>query len=130
MIDIADETYVRVMPGVLGPVVADPLSWRQWWPDLQPVVTKDRGAKGQQWEVTGALRGTMEVWLEAVGGGTVVHWYLRADPASPGARTSAGRLRRDRERRVLAWKANMFDLKDRVEAAAGLKDLARPAESI
>jgi len=127
LIDIADETYVRVEPGVLAPLVADPRSWRLWWPDLKPVVTRDRGDKGQQWMVSGALRGTMEVWLEAAGGGTVVHWYLRAD--SP-AGTSAGRLRRDRERRVLAWKAHMFSLKDRVEASADLKDRAEPAESI
>ena len=69
----------------------------------------------------------MEVWLEALGGGTVVHWYLRAVPR---AATSARRLRRDRERRVVAWKAHMFELKDQVEAGAGLKDPALPAESI
>lgn len=124
--DIADESYVRVIPGVLAPVVADPRSWRLWWPDLQPVVTRDRGEKGQQWVVTGALRGSMEVWLEAVGGGTVVHWYLRADPPSP---LAPRRLRRARERRVLAWKAHMFSLKDRDEAAADVKDGSGPAES-
>lgn len=127
VLDVADDTYIRVVPVVLAPVVADPRSWRQWWPDLLPVVTKDRGVLGQQWTVTGALRGSMEVWLEAVGEGTVVHWYLRADPP---AGTSPARVRRDRERRVLAWKAHLFDLKDRVEADAGLKPLPRPAESI
>jgi len=125
--DIADETYIRAVPAFLAPVVADPRSWRRWWPDLQPVVTRDRGAKGQQWEVTGALRGTMEVWLEAVGEGTVVHWFLRADPPEE---LRAGRLWRDRERRVLGWKAHMFGLKDRVEARADLKDRSGPAESI
>ena len=127
VVDIADETYMRVPPGALAAVVADPRSWRRWWPDLQPVVAKDRGPKGQQWKVTGSLQGTMEVWLEALGRGTVVHWYLRADPR---AATSARALRRDRERRVVDWKAHMFELKDRVEAGAGLKDPARPAESI
>ena len=129
-VDIADESYVRVIPGVLAPVVADPRSWRLWWPDLQLVVTRDRGEKGQQWAVAGALRGSMEVWLEAVGGGTVVHWYLRADPPSPLSGTRAGRLRRVRERRVLGWKAHMFGLKDRLETRADLKDPSGPAESI
>ena len=126
-IDIADETYLRVRPGVLAPVIADPGSWRRWWPDLTPAVTKDRGVKGQQWGVTGAVRGTMEVWLEAVGDGTVVHWYLRADPP---AQFAPWRVRRERVRRVMAWKNHMFALKDRVEATAGLKDLARSAESL
>ena len=128
--DIADETYIRVAPHVLAPVVADPRSWRLWWPDLQLVVTRDRRAKGQQWAVTGALRGSMEVWLEAVGGGTVVHWYLREDPPSPHGGTSAGRLRRSRERRVLGWKTHMFGLKDRLETHADLKDPSEFAESI
>lgn len=122
-VDVADETYVRVPPEVLAPVVADPGSWRLWWPDLVPTVTRDRGPKGQQWAVAGALRGSMEVWLEGVGQGTVVHWYLRADPPSP---LPSRRLRRVRERRVLAWKADMFALKDRLEA---FKDEAGTAES-
>lgn len=130
LVDIADETYVGVVPGVLASIVADPRSWRLWWPDLQLVVTRDRGEKGQQWAVTGALRGSMEVWLEAVGGGTVVHWYLRGDPSSSAAIKRAGRLRRDRERRVRSWKAQMFRLKDRLEAGPDLKDPSRPAESI
>lgn len=129
LVDIADETYVRVEPGVLAPLVADPRSWRRWWPDLQVVVSRDRGVRGQQWDVSGALRGTMEVWLEAVAGGTVVHWYLRADPPAGVARTRPGRLRRDRDRRVRRWKADMFGLKDRLEAGADLKDLSLPAES-
>jgi hypothetical protein len=122
-VDVADETYVGVPPEVLGPVVADSASWIGWWPDLVPRVTRDRGVKGQQWAVTGALRGSMEVWLEPAGHGTVVHWYLRAEPSR---RRSPRRLRRLRERRVLAWKAHMFALKDRLER---VKDRPGPAES-
>lgn len=129
-VDIADESYVRVIPGVLAPVVADPRSWGRWWPDLQLVVTRDRGELGQQWAVTGALRGSMEVWLEAVGGGTVVHWYLREDPPLPHAGIGARHLRRSREGRVLGWKAHMFGLKDRLEMQVDLKDPSEPAESI
>lgn len=110
--DIADETFVRAAPDVVAPHVADTASWIRWWPDLVPHVTRDRGVKGQQWAVTGALRGSMEVWLEPVAGGTVVHWYLRADPRDA---VSARRARRTRERRVRAWKQHMFELKDRLE---------------
>lgn len=115
-IDVADEMYVRVAPSVLAPLVADPASWIRWWPDLVPRGTRDRGVKGQQWAVTGALRGSMEVWLEPVAEGTVVHWYLRADPARS---LSPRRVRQVRERRVRRWKADMFALKDRLERADG-----------
>lgn len=111
-LDVADETYVAVPPTALAPVVADPTSWTRWWPDLEVTVTRDRGVKGQQWAVGGPVTGSMEVWLEPVGEGTVVHWFLRADPVVP---RHLRRLRADRERRVLAWKSVMFDLKDRLE---------------
>ena len=122
VLDIADETFLRVPPAVLAPVVADTASWITWWPDLVPHVTRDRGVKGHQWSVTGALVGSMEVWLEPVGEGTVVHWYLRADPSSP---LSARRVRRLRKRRVLTWKQHMFELKDRLES---FKDRGGPAD--
>jgi len=56
----------------------------------------------------------MEIWLEPVGPGTVVHWFLRADPpaAKPGRRGL-----REREQRVRRWKTHRFALKDRVEGA-------------
>ena len=117
LIDVADDTYLRVPPAVLAPLVADSAWWIRWWPDLVPHVTRDRGVKGQQWTVTGALRGSMEVWLEPVAAGTVVHWYLRADPARPRVARSPRRVRRERERRVRAWKSDMYALKDRLERA-------------
>lgn len=125
--DIADDTYVRVPPDRVAPLVADLDSWRLWWPDLVPTVTRDRGLAGHRWTVAGALRGSMEVWLEPLGGGTVVHWFLRADPSPP---LSPRLLRRDRERRVLAWKAHMFALKDRLEAPGDVKDPTVAAESL
>ena len=80
-------------------------------------MTRDRGIKGQQWAVRGALTGSMEIWLEPVGPGTVVHWFLRADPLE-GARAGSSRgLDKERQRRVKAWKAHAFALKDRLEGA-------------
>lgn len=128
--DIADDTYVRVPPDRVAPVVADPASWRLWWPDLVPTVSADRGLAGHRWTVSGALRGSMEVWLEPLGGGTVVHWFLRADPAPPRSASSPRLLRRARERRVLAWKAHMFALKDRLETSGDVKDPTVAAESL
>jgi hypothetical protein len=116
-IDIADETYVGCAPAVLAPAVGDPAIWAQWWPDLRLSVTRDRGVKGQQWAVRGALTGSMEIWLEPVGPGTVVHWFLRADPPE-GARPGRSRtLDKERQRRVKAWKVHAFALKDRLEWA-------------
>jgi hypothetical protein len=113
-VDIADETYVGCPPARLAPVVADPASWALWWPDLRLSVTRDRGPKGQQWTVRGALTGSMEIWLEPVGPGTVVHWFLRAEPDPP---LRPRRADRERQRRVKAWKVHAFALKDRLEGA-------------
>jgi hypothetical protein len=113
-VDIADDTYVARPPAEVAALVAQPGSWAAWWPDLRLTVTRDRGDKGVQWAVRGALAGSMELWLEPVGRGTVVHWYLRADPETP---TVSRRQARDRERRVRAWKQAAFDLKDRLEGA-------------
>ena len=117
LVDVADDTFLRVPPPVVAKLVADSGWWIRWWPDLVPHTTRDRGVKGQQWTITGALRGSMEVWLEPVGEGTVVHWYLRADPARPRVARSPRRCRRERERRVRAWKVSMYALKDRLERA-------------
>ena len=116
-IDIADETYVGCPPALLAPAVADPASWARWWPDLRLSVTRNRGVKGQQWAVRGALTGSMEIWLEPVGPGTVVHWFLRADPPEGARRGRSRWLDKERPRRVKAWKAHAFALKDRLEGA-------------
>jgi hypothetical protein len=135
-LDIADDTFIVADPAVVAAVVADPAEWAAWWPDLQPTVTRDRGPKGQQWAVTGALRGSMEIWLEPWGDGVLVHWYLRAHPSNPRRRTTSERAARAR-----SWKHHVHALKDRLEAgrepgsprhvpaAAGVKDPVAPAES-
>jgi hypothetical protein len=101
---LADDTFVAAAPELLAPLVADPRQWVRWWPDLTMRVGLDRGLEGLRWEVSGALRGTAEIWLEAVGDGTVVHFYLRASMSQ-----------RARRRRTLAWKRDIHALKDAVE---------------
>ena len=82
-VDVVDETFVAVPPDVLAAEFATPARWRTLWPDLDLEVVTDRGAAGFRWTVTGALVGSMEVWLEPVLDGTVLHYFLRADPPGP-----------------------------------------------
>jgi len=64
--------------------------------------------------VQGALTGTMEVWLEPVLDGTLLHYFLRADPPTP-YRRMKDRLAAIRTRQVAA-KAIALDLKLTLEA--------------
>jgi hypothetical protein len=134
-LDLADDTFLVAAPEDVAAAVADPSAWAVWWPDLQLTVTGDRGVKGRQWAVTGAVRGSLEIWLEPWGDGVILHWYLRAESGGPGRRTA-----RERARRVRSWKRHVHALKDRLEAGrepgrprlpvedAGVKDLDGPAE--
>ena len=110
-IDLIDETYVAVAPERLVDAVADPGLWRRWFPGLARQVFMDRGVKGVRWSVTGEIDGSVEVWLEPAGPGTIVHWYVRGE--HPGA-SMATRLRREYLRAV---NQGMFALKDAAEEA-------------
>jgi len=117
-VDVVDETFVVVPPEVLAAEFATPARWRALWPDLDLEVMTDRGAAGFRWTVTGALVGSMEVWLEPVLDGTVLHYFLRAEPPGPRpARWAAA----EAQRRQRAAKAIALACKDRLEAgrAAG-----------
>jgi hypothetical protein len=112
---LADDTFVAAAPEEVAGLVADPGRWATWWPDLTMRVSRDRGQEGVQWLVAGALRGTAELWLEAVGDGTVVHFYLRAPMTG-----------RDRRRRALAWKRDVHALKDALEGPRASGTPVRP----
>jgi hypothetical protein len=125
-LDVIDETFVLAEPAVVAAAFADPADWPRLWPDLELHVFADRGAAGLRWSVTGHWVGSAEVWCEAVGDGTVVHWFLRLDPAPGPDGGSARRLLRGRSgparealRRQRAAKAVAFDLKARLEADPG-----------
>jgi hypothetical protein len=111
-VDVVDETFLVVPPKVVAAAFADPAAWRRLWPDLTLAVYADRGAEGLRWTVRGALVGTMEVWLEPVLDGTLLHYYLRA--ILPGA-VPAGAADRERRRRQLAAKRIAFGLKSVLE---------------
>ncbi|MFO7194248.1 MULTISPECIES: hypothetical protein [Thermocrispum] len=107
-IDLVDETFIAVPPATVAAVFKDPRSWRHYWPDLHLTVYADRGDEGLRWTVSGALVGTMEVWCERVMDGTVLHYFLRADPV--GAHTRR-QLVRARDRRAKAAKQLALNLK-------------------
>jgi hypothetical protein len=125
LVDLVDDTYVACAPDVVAQVVADQRRWDDWWPDLRLTTTRDRGPKGRQWAVRGALVGTLEIWLEPWWDGVVLHLYLRADPSRP--IVGAGRAdddppagswgARERQRRAQQWKRHVHRLKDELEAA-------------
>ena len=82
-VDVMDETFLVVTRPRVAAVFADPAGWPRMWPDLRLRTVTDRGDQGMRWTVTGALVGSMEVWLEEVLDGTVLHYYLRADGSGP-----------------------------------------------
>ncbi|GAB5900003.1 hypothetical protein OKHIL_58120 [Mycolicibacterium mageritense] len=117
-IQIADETFVAADPAAVGAAVADPASWRRWWPDLRLTVVEDRAEKGHRWTVTGALTGTMEVWLQEMLDGVILHYFLHAEPSGVTARELAKMdLAKANHRRRVAGKEMSFEIKQRLEAS-------------
>ena len=106
-VDVIDETFLAVPASSVAAAFADPRAWRRFWPDLDLAVYADRGAEGLRWTVRGALVGTMEVWLEPMLDGTVLHYFLRAD-LPPGA---TGKPLKEAQKRQRAAKAVALDLK-------------------
>jgi hypothetical protein len=96
-IDLVDSTWIGVRPGTLAPDIADPRNWRRWWPELDLQVSEARGAKGVRWLVHDGRRssfaGSMEIWLQPVGDGTVAHYFLRVDRLGAAARAPLRRVR-------------------------------------
>jgi hypothetical protein len=107
-VDVMDETFLAVPPSSVAAAFADPRSWRRFWPDLELAVYADRGDEGVRWTVRGALVGTMEVWLEPVLDGTVLHYFLRADLSSGG---TGRKPLKEAQRRQQAAKAVALELK-------------------
>lgn len=118
-VDVVDETFLAVPRRAVAAEFADPARWRRLWPDLRLTTMTDRGDQGLRWTVTGALVGSMEVWLEEVLDGTVVHYYLRADAAGPDGEpvvVPARRAAAEARRRQQAAKSIALGLKQRLEA--------------
>jgi hypothetical protein len=116
-IQIADETFVAADPVEVGRAIGDPASWRRWWPDLLLTVVEDRQDKGHRWTLAGALTGTMEIWLEPVLDGVVLHYFLHAEPSGAAAwQLAKMNLAKMNHRRRVAGKNMAFEVKRTLEA--------------
>ena len=116
-IQIADETFVSADPVEVGTAVGDPANWRRWWPDLRLTVVEDRGEVGHRWTVAGALTGTMEVWLQPVLDGVILHYFLHAEPSGVAAwQLAKMNLAKMNHQRRVAGKDMAFEVKRRLEA--------------
>lgn len=117
-IQVADETFVAASPALVGAAVGDSLRWCRWWPDLQLRVVEDRAEKGIRWTVTGPITGTMEIWLEPVLDGVMLHYFLHAEPSGASARQLARmNLPKMTHRRRVAGKRMAFEVKAELERA-------------
>ncbi|MFC7447019.1 polyketide cyclase / dehydrase and lipid transport [Rhodococcus daqingensis] len=121
-IQVSDQTFIAAPPELVAESLGVASKWRRWWPDLQITVREDRAEKGIRWTVAGPLTGTMEVWLEPELDGTIVHYFLHAEPTGVGpaelAKLDLGALIRARR---VAGKVMSFETKRELEAgrAAG-----------
>ena len=117
-IQVADETFVAADPAAVGRKVSDRLSWRRWFPDLSLEVVEDRAEKGVHWTVSGPLTGTMEIWLEPMLDGVVLHYFLHAEPTGA---TRSGSVKTDLatmiHRRRVAGKRMAFEVKNQLDAS-------------
>ncbi|WP_054813248.1 hypothetical protein [Nocardia arizonensis] len=114
-IQVADETFVAADGAAVAAVLGGPNNWRAWWPDLTLEVREDRGDKGIRWSVSGALSGTMEVWLQPCLDGVILHYFLHAEPQGAQRMSPRGLLAANRVRRV-AGREMSFGIKARLEA--------------
>ena len=116
-IQIADETFVAADPVEVGRAVGNSASGRRWWPDLLLTVVEDREDKGHRWTVAGALTGTMEIWLEPVLDGVVLHYFLHAEPSGAAAwQLAKMNLAKMNHQRRVAGKNMAFEVKRTLEA--------------
>ena len=108
-----DDSWIDAPPARVASAVADPRRWLDWWPSLELEVARDRGLKGIQWQVHGRYRGSVEIWLEPVSGGVVLHHFLRLDPAEGTMSRRAARV----ATRRFTWHAKrvFWRLKDELE---------------
>ncbi len=117
-IQVADETFVCADPAAVGRAIADPACWRRWWPDLRLTVVEDRGPAGHRWTVTGALTGTMEIWLERSFDGVILHYFLHAEPSGAAAwEVARMNLAKSNHHRRVAGKRMAFEVKQKLEAS-------------
>jgi hypothetical protein len=126
-IQIADQTFIAADPAAVGNAVSDASNWLRWWPDLYLDTVEERQEKGIRWVVTGALTGTMEIWLEQMLDGVILHYFLHAEPAGAAAwQLARMNLAKMTHQRRVAGKNMAFELKMKLEVARQVGAPAAP----
>ena len=77
--------------------------------------------------MTGALTGTMEVWLEASSDGVILHYFVHAEPSGVAAwQLAKMNLAKANHQRRVAGKRMAFEVKQKLEEsrAVGVSRLA------
>ncbi|MCE9515165.1 MAG: polyketide cyclase / dehydrase and lipid transport [Mycobacterium sp.] len=116
-IQVADETFIAADPAAVGAAVGDRSAWRRWFADLMLEVVEDRTDKGVRWTVGGPLTGTMEIWLQPMLDGVVLHYFLHAEPtAAAGRKPAKPTLASINHQRRVAGKRMAFEIKNTLEA--------------
>jgi len=117
-IQVADEMFVAADPAEVGRAVSDRAAWRRWFPDLRLEVVEDRAEKGVRWTVAGPLTGTMEIWLQPMLDGVILHYFLHAEPTgATGAQLAKMNLAEMTHQRRVAGKRMAFEVKNTLEAS-------------
>jgi hypothetical protein len=81
-------------------------------------VIEDRVDKGMRWRINGPVTGTMEIWLESMLDGVVLHYFMHAEPTGVSAwEVAATDLAKMTHRRRVAGKRMAFEVKTELEAA-------------
>lgn len=120
-VDLIDDSFVVADRARTARALRDPAIWERCWPGLRLTRYHDRGEEGVRWYVAGDLVGTAEVWLESYRDGTLVHVFLRAEPAS-GATS-----RRTSRPYAVALKRELFAVKDELERG---REVGRPGPTL
>ncbi|MGF1646007.1 MAG: polyketide cyclase / dehydrase and lipid transport [Kineosporiaceae bacterium] len=109
VLDITDQAFVACAPAVVRSRPDGPCGLGGWVPGLGLDMVVDRGDEGVLWRAAaldpggGRWAGTAEVWLQPWHDGTVVHLYVRLDPAGgPAARSPDARV-------VARWREALRD---------------------
>ncbi|MGF1661113.1 MAG: polyketide cyclase / dehydrase and lipid transport [Kineosporiaceae bacterium] len=134
VLDISDQAFVAVPPGPVRARRDGPCDLARWVPGLGLDLVVDRGEQGLLWRAAARdldgrrWAGTAEVWLEGWHDGTVVHLYVRLDPA-PGDRGEPGGRAVARWREALRdrWRAGFLAWRHSVDGRRGAGERAHCA---
>lgn len=115
VVDVSDETFVRAAPLTVRAALEAPGVLDRLWPGLEREVAQDRGAKGVRWWTGGEVTGRLEIWLEEVPGGTIVHHFVHGEQQGGRRRWQRCRPRRWEQRHRRRWKDGVHAIKDELE---------------